>query len=116
MATKDISDLQVLDAYEVAKKHRAANAGRDPFCMWPEDVLQEATGQHRKACFRAMERAEERGLIECGVSLHSGWVTGKGKDLLSSAPDVLHDEARLGALAGLSGHQKQNATRTTPPA
>jgi hypothetical protein len=84
MATKDITDRQVVAAYEEAMKQRAASTGRDPFCPWPEDVLSVTTGQPYKVCYRAMERACDRGLVEYGVSLHAGWLTEKGKELLAA--------------------------------
>jgi len=77
MAMKDISDVQVLQA---VTKARASN-----FELWPYDILETETKQHWKVCFRAMERAERRGLLECGVSLRTGWLTEKGKALVASA-------------------------------
>ena len=75
MATKDITDRQVLLAYaEIA-------AGSMAFA---DALLQEFTGQPPKVCFRAMERAASRGLIEYGVSLRSGWMTDKGRALLAN--------------------------------
>lgn len=73
MATKDISDKQVCEAYEQSK---------NPPHMWPHSILMKTTGQPEKVCWRAMERAYDRDYIECGVSLRSGWLTGKGKLLL----------------------------------
>lgn len=76
---KDVSDKQVLLAYKDAKSMRENNN-----MTWPEDLLVERTGQPKKVCFRAMERAEDRGLIESGVSTRSGWVTEKGEILLNT--------------------------------
>ena len=42
----------------------------------------EMTGKSLKVCYRAMERAESRGFVECGVSLHTGWLTDAGIKLL----------------------------------
>lgn len=75
MATKDISDRQVCEAY---RDSRAA----DPRMFWPEELLMQRTGQCEKVCFSAMNRADDRGLIEYGVSLRSGWLTDRGMALL----------------------------------
>ena len=74
MATKDITDMMVLEAYEMRR------LGFDT--RWPYEMLMEQTGEPEKVCYRAMERAENRGLIDCGVSLRSGWITEKGKEML----------------------------------
>lgn len=71
MSTKDVSDEMVCRAFMLAE-----SAGR-----WPYELLAEWTGEPGKVCFRAMERAERRGLVECGVSLRAGWLTEKGKAL-----------------------------------
>ena len=74
MATKDITDLQVVQAYN--------DAWGTP--VFADKVLMERTGQCEKVVYRAMARAERRGLVECGVSLRSGWLTDKGIKLLCS--------------------------------
>lgn len=83
MATKDITDKQVIEAYG---EYHEAKKGRTSFIEeefeWPYDILHRTTGQPVKVCYRAMERAEERGYIEYGVSLRTGWITDKGKELL----------------------------------
>lgn len=71
MATKDITDLMVCQAYQ----------DRQPTEL-PYDLLMQRTGECLKVCYRAMERAHGRGYIEYGVSLRSGWLTDKGKQLL----------------------------------
>lgn len=85
MARKDISDLQVLQAYVEAQgareRHLSPTGGP---IVWPEDVLQRVTGQPLKVCCAAMERAYDRGLIECGVSIRSGWITDAGRALLEN--------------------------------
>lgn len=83
MATKDISDLQVVLAYlEYRKRLDLAPSGI--LTEWPYEILERRTGQPRKVCYRAMERAECRGFIESGVSLRSGWVTYKGTKLAAN--------------------------------
>lgn len=95
MATKDITDAQVCravqdynDAIKALPPLRSGPFGlfgttpivyAPPF---PYEALAASTGQPEKVCYRAMERAEKRGLIEYGVSLRTGWLTDKGKALL----------------------------------
>lgn len=76
MATKDVTDLQVCLAY------RQRSLGRDEF---PYGILSEQTGECQKVCYCAMERAHRRGLIECGVSLRTGWLTDKGRELIAQS-------------------------------
>lgn len=80
MATKDITDIQVLLAYKESK--RAVYRDKD---KWPYDFLVETTGQPIKVCYRAMERASLRDLIDWGTTLRSGWVTEKGERLLAES-------------------------------
>ena len=73
MATKDISDKQVCEA---VRDSRVAN-----FSPWPYELLSDRTGQCQKVCFRAMERAYDRGYLEYGTSLRTAWVTKEGEEL-----------------------------------
>jgi hypothetical protein len=85
--TKDISDLEVCRAYAISKLG----------LRWPYDILMEMTGAPEKVCYRAMERASERGFIEYGMTLRSGWLTEKGKTLIEenrSPSDNLRDDER----------------------
>lgn len=103
MAVKDISDLQVVKAAEAFCQWNEANVAErakngeamfhgfplDPFAKrgnredrWVYTWLMEWTGQPEKVCYRAMERAEKRELIDYGVSLRTCWPTEKGKELL----------------------------------
>lgn len=77
MSMKDVSDAQVVRAIQAFRD-------RDLELPWPYEALSEETGECEKVCFRAMERAESRGLIDCGVSLRTGWLTDKGKALLTA--------------------------------
>lgn len=79
MAVKDITDVQVCQAYIDA---RAADLRR-----WPCEFLVERTGQPEKVCYRAMERAARRDLIDYGVSLSTGWLTDKGKELINKVQE-----------------------------
>lgn len=79
MATKDVTDLQVIEAYiqfKVSSKLYGINDN------WPYVILSNLTGECEKVCYRAMERACNRGYIDYGVSLRSGWVTQKGMEFL----------------------------------
>ena len=73
MATKDITDAQVVQAFH------------DGFPCGGLGLLEERTGQPAKVCWRAAERAERRDLLEYGIGLHGSWVTEKGKSLLVEA-------------------------------
>ena len=96
MATKDISDAQVMEAYK-RYEERPHLPGNHPMVelsyafserplvdKFPNDYLAEITAQPMKVCWRAMERAERRGLLEVGVSLRTAWATEKGKALYFS--------------------------------
>jgi tRNA U34 5-methylaminomethyl-2-thiouridine-forming methyltransferase MnmC len=72
MATKDISDVMVCAA---VKQWRAGE-------MLADELLEDWTKQPPKVCYYALERALRRGLIECGVSLRTSWLTDAGKQLL----------------------------------
>ena len=79
MATKDITDAQVVQA--------VIDARVGGLKQWPYDLLMERTGQPFKVCYAAMERACDRDYIEYGVSLRTAWPTPKGEALLTgSAP------------------------------
>lgn len=87
MSRKNISDLQVCRAYEASK----------PFDdKWPYEYLQKWTGEPEKVCYRAMERAHDRGFISYGTSLRSGWLTAKGQQILAEKlpfePDDIDEE------------------------
>lgn len=85
MKTADISDRQVCEAFRDAKAVKFdARLNR----LYPYHLLMERTGAPFKVCYRAMERAERRGLVDCGVSLRTGWLTEKGMALLAEAKPV----------------------------
>jgi hypothetical protein len=79
MATKDISDELICRT--VADMWSRRNAGEKGLLL--DELLAERTGQPIKVCFRAMERACRRGLIEYGMWLQAAWLTDRGKALLS---------------------------------
>lgn len=84
MSRKDVSDVDVVVACRDAK-HSRAQGVVDGSCGWADELLAERTGQPRKVCERAMERAVRRGLIEYGVSLRTAWPTPKGMALLAES-------------------------------
>lgn len=87
MSTKDITDKQVCEAYaQYADESKSRTDWIEGHFKFPYDLLKDWTGQPFKVCWRAMERAAKRDLIEYGVSLRTGWLTAKGKALLNK-PD-----------------------------
>ena len=74
MAMKNISDRQVLLAQQ---RYQRDTAGR-----WGYEILSEETGECLKVCFNCLKRAADRGLIEYGVSVRTGWITEKGQALI----------------------------------
>lgn len=92
MAMKDITDKQVCAAVnkyqeEMKPLFDTNKIFGDSFPMaehpkYPYETLVIETGQPEKVCYRAMERAADRDLIEYGVSLRTGWLTDKGKALI----------------------------------
>lgn len=95
MARKDVTDLMVCQAYADAKATLpeappgyifGIGIGKPlPATPWPYDLLMARTGECFKVCWKAMERACDRDLIEYGTNLRSGWLTDKGKALLRAA-------------------------------
>lgn len=81
MSMKNITDKQVATAYLNAIKEREKQE-LPPF-TWPVDLLMKETGECEKVCWGAMQRAETRGYIDYGVSLRAGFLTDKGKKLVS---------------------------------
>lgn len=95
MATKDITDAQVCRAVQAYNDAIRALPplptgpfgafGMSPILYappFPYETLAAETGQPEKVCYRAMQRAERRGLVEYGTSLRTGWLTPAGKTLL----------------------------------
>ena len=106
MATKDITDLDVVRAYEEARRAntdtRARMVAGNRCHLWrtediisPADVLARQTGQPRKVCIRAMERADDHDLIFWGVSLESGHLTGAGLTLLEENDHARSDTGEV---------------------
>lgn len=84
MSTKDVTDKMVCDAYAEMDRQRDQGHGK-PWADYefPYVILMRLTGECEKVCYRAMERAAARDLVEYGVSLRTGWLTEKGKELAS---------------------------------
>jgi len=85
MATKDISDLQVLQAVQRSMQH---GPGEEHHC---HVILAATTGQPGKVAWRALERANGRGLIDYGVGLQCAFLTDAGRALLASGEDAKRD-------------------------
>jgi len=64
-----ITDWQVCKAYADFAAHG------NPL---PTDRIAHATGAVDKVVIAAINRAARRGLIDCGVSLRTGWLTDAG--------------------------------------
>ena len=90
MARKDITDLQVCLAVAESdsnRKHKLANMESGPpyLSTHIDEILNLMTDQPIKVCYRALERAYSRGLVDYGVGLYIGWLTDAGKQLLAAA-------------------------------
>lgn len=77
MSRKHVTNDVVCYAYYIARKKN-----KDPNFVYK--FLSRVTKEQEKVCFRAMERACKKGLINFGVSLQCGWLSDKGKDLLQA--------------------------------
>lgn len=78
MKRSDITDQQVVEA---CIEYRQIPFGNG-FAL---DILVARTGAPYKVAEAAMERADDRGLIDYGVSLRTAWATEKGRALLHKA-------------------------------
>lgn len=74
MSRKDITDAMVVRACSDFH-NRDSDAA-------PWELLMQRTGEPEKVVYAAMERAYDRGLIECGVSVRTAWPTAEGRQLL----------------------------------
>ncbi len=68
---------------EIGRKHISDRSVCLVFGLFPSRCDKIAklcvlTGQPYKVCLRAAERACKRGLLEYGVSLRTGWLSGDG--------------------------------------
>lgn len=85
MSRRNVPDVLVCKA--VAEWH-----GANPTGLFPPQLLALWTGEPEKVCLAAMERSLQRGLIECGVSLRTAWLTDMGELLLSARERSAHTE------------------------
>lgn len=85
MTTKDVTDKMVCEAYAESARQRGPEWKNN--YEFPYEILQRTTGQCLKVCYKAMERACERRLVECGVSLRTGWLTDLGEALIAQGKD-----------------------------
>ena len=81
MSRKDITDKMVCEAYAESKRQR--EVGLTKTYWFPYEILSLWTGEPQKVCYRATQRANDRRLIDYGVSLRTGWLTNKGIELLN---------------------------------
>ena len=51
------------------------------------EKLVKVSGQHPKVCLRAVEREDDRGLVEYGTSIRNGWLTTSGEAKLTELMD-----------------------------
>jgi hypothetical protein len=93
MATKDITDQMVCEAVERYHNFMVGHNWNET-TKFPYEDLSKRTGEPEKVCFRAVERAYNHGLIEYGVSLRTGWLTDKGKDLINESAKQNIEEER----------------------
>lgn len=78
MATKDISDIQVIEAC-IKNKEASRVVGESAITF-----LMRETGQPEKVCYAAMDRAANRDYIDYGTSVRTAWPTEKGLELLNT--------------------------------
>lgn len=76
MAMKHITDRQVCLAVQAFRDRGLEHP-------YPYEALALETGECEKVCYRAMERADDRGYLNYGVSLRTAWLTEKGVALIS---------------------------------
>jgi hypothetical protein len=82
--SKDVSDLDVCRAVAASKAYLEARGENGPGPIrFADSFIMEWTGVPEKVAHAAMERAYDHGLIECGVSIRSGWLTDKGVAMLA---------------------------------
>lgn len=93
----DVTDKMVVAAYaEYGRDHARIYGEELPSmldfarkyepCPYPYDRLMSVLGCPTKVAYVAMERACDRGYIEFGVSLRTGWITDKGRSLFFPEP------------------------------
>lgn len=82
MARKDISDLTVCKAFAERMKQIEARLDFGLPSEGVVDLLHKWTGEPRKVCYRAMERALAHKLVDYGTCLAWGFLTPKGEALV----------------------------------
>jgi hypothetical protein len=74
-SSANISDKQVLAA--IQKSHEM---GFDKYCY---EILAEESGCPLKVCYTALERVNDKGYIDYGVSVRTAWLTDEGEAVLN---------------------------------
>ncbi len=83
----DITDQMVIVAYnDAARMNEHAERIGAPHTL-PYELLMEVLGCPFKVAYAAMIRAADRGFIEYGVSLRTGWITPKALALFGIQED-----------------------------
>lgn len=85
MSRKDVTDQMVCCAVDLHRQ--VAQMFGYKKAPWPYEILAQFLGEPEKVCYRAMERACDRELLDYGVSLRSGWLTKKGHEVLRNCRD-----------------------------
>lgn len=86
MKRSDISDFEVCKAVHQYRENMSKIplfSFASKYVKFPYQVLAEKFNCDKKLAYSACERACDNDLIEYGVSLRTGWLTEKGKELLS---------------------------------
>lgn len=85
MKRSDISDRLICEAIALSKKIREEGSDGAQI-VWPHDLIMPWLDVPFAVVDAALNRAYERDLIECGVSLRSAWLTEKGRALITRMP------------------------------
>ena len=87
MNRRDISTLTVLTACERAFVRDDQQRVVDGRMSW--EIIQAETGAPEKVVYAAMQREDDRGMIEWGVSLRTAWLSDKGKQKLAELREAV---------------------------
>ncbi|MCX9004396.1 hypothetical protein NLN86_22470 [Citrobacter portucalensis] len=83
MATKDITDLMICQAVYQIHQNCVQPGSRFSATV---SLLQKSTGEPKKVCQAAINRAIGSGLVEWGIHHSIGWLTKEGINFLSNPP------------------------------
>lgn len=77
------ADIKTIDVLMVAQMISNRPRDAEETVMPAPELLSAVTGAPAKVAWRALEREERAGRIDCGTSLNFPWVTPKGRQLLA---------------------------------